>query len=62
MKPVLKRVASADVRPANELIARKVTVPVDLSPAAARLLRQSRFSREEINRAFAEARRIVSGG
>ncbi|NHZ79517.1 hypothetical protein F2P44_09530 [Massilia sp. CCM 8695] len=61
MKPVLKHLTSEDVRPANnDLIARKVTVAVGLSPAATRLLRQSRFSREEINRAFAEARRVVS--
>ncbi|MEC5162348.1 hypothetical protein ACFDR9_001065 [Janthinobacterium sp. CG_23.3] len=62
MKQVLKRFTCDDVRQANnDLIARKDKVPVGLSPAATRLLRQSRFSRDEINRAFAEARRLVNG-
>ncbi|NHZ97831.1 hypothetical protein [Massilia sp. CCM 8734] len=62
MKPVLKRFTSDDVRQANnKLIARKDKVPDGLSPAATKLLRHSRFSPEEINHAFAEARRVVSG-
>lgn len=62
MKPLLKHFTPEDVRQANnDLIARKDKVPAGLSPAATRLLRQSSFSPDEINRAFAEARRIVSG-
>ncbi|MDQ1816110.1 hypothetical protein RBA41_22695 [Massilia sp. CCM 9210] len=62
MKPVLKLFTSDDVRQANnDLIARKDKVPAGLSPASKRLLRQSSFTPDEINRAFAEARRVVGG-
>lgn len=60
MKAVLKRFTSDDVRRANnDLIVRADKAPAGLSPAATKLLRQSRFSADEINRAFAEARRVV---
>lgn len=61
MKQLLKRFTADDVRQANsDLIARKDKVPAGLSPASTRLLRQSQFSSDDINRAFAEALRVVS--
>lgn len=51
-----------DVRRVNrDVIAGKANNTTGLSPAASRILRQSRFTREDINRAFAEARRLVGG-
>jgi hypothetical protein len=61
MKQLFKRFMASDVSQANsDLIVRKDRLPAGLSPAATRLLRQSKFSSDEINRAFAEAVRVVA--
>lgn len=62
MKNLFKRFTADEVRQANsDVMAKKAKVPAGLSPAATRLLRESHFSRDEINSAFAEARRSVNG-
>ena len=62
MKNLFKRFTQDDVRQANsDVMARRDRVRAELSPVSTRLLRQSHFSGEEINRAFAEARRVVIG-
>lgn len=62
MKNLFRYFTADDVRQANsDVMARKEKVPAGLSPAAARLLRESHFSGDDINRAFAEARRSVNG-
>jgi hypothetical protein len=60
MKQLFKRFMASDVRQANSDLIRKDRLPAGLSPAATRLLRQSKFSSDEINRAFAEAVRVVA--
>lgn len=62
MTRFFKMLMGTDLRQANvDSSARQNQQSVGLSPAAARLLSQSHFSSDEINRAFAEARRFVSG-
>jgi len=62
MKNLFKRFTQDDVRQANsDVIDHRDRMTVELSPVSTRLLRQSHFSGEEINRAFAEARRLVNG-
>jgi hypothetical protein len=51
-----------EVRRVNqELISGTVYNTAGLSPAGSRIVLESKFSREEINRAFAEAMRVVFG-
>ena len=51
-----------EVRRANrELMSGTVYDTAGLSPAGSRIVLETRFSREEINRAFAEAMRVVFG-
>jgi hypothetical protein len=62
MKQLFKVFTGDDARRANDdLIAGKNKMPSGLSPVSNRILREFRFSRDEINRAFAEAHRVVSG-
>lgn len=62
MNPVFKHFTFAYLRQANnDFASRKDKAPAGLSPVSQRLLRQSSFTPDEINRAFAEARRIVGG-
>jgi hypothetical protein len=58
---IFKPFTLEDVRRVNrDLIEGKVYDTSGLSPASARIIRESSFTREEINRAYAEARRVIS--
>jgi hypothetical protein len=54
---ILKILTREDVRRANhEVISGQVYDTSGLSPASSRILRESKFTRDDINRAFAAAR------
>lgn len=56
----LKDFTLDDVRRVNrDLISGAASNTSGLSPAGKRVVQESRFSREDINRAFAEALRVV---
>lgn len=56
----IKILTREDVRRVNrDVINGKVYNTEGLSPASSRILRESRFTREDINRAFAAARLAV---
>lgn len=61
MTRIFEMFMSNGARQARTDSARVNQHPVGLSPTATQLLNQSHFSSDEINRAFAEARRFVSG-
>lgn len=58
---IFKPFTLEEVRRINrDLIDGKANDTSHLSPASARIISESRFTRAEINRAFAEARRAIS--